>query len=147
MNEEEEIRIGIGERLWRRAEEVIDPFGDTDREVLPTEAHRFILFFAAQAKWPFILLLLVGGLAGAVDAGLYWGLGRLIDLLDTSTPETLIADHWPMLAGLFFLVLFARAAVMLANTVIEEQVISPSFYQRVRWQSFRRVMDQPYEFY
>src|SRR5690606_33279816 len=128
---------------WRRAEGVIDPFGDTEREVLPTEAYKFILFFAAQAKWPFILLLLIGGLAGIVAAGLYWALGRLIDILDTSTPATLLADHWPALLGLVFLVLFARAAVMLVNTVIEEQVIAPSFYQRVRWQSFRRVMDQP----
>ncbi|WP_163268804.1 ABC transporter ATP-binding protein [Chelativorans alearense] len=138
---------GLNERLWRRAEGVIDPFGDTEREVLPTDAFRFILFFATQAKWPFVLLLVIGGLAGVVDAGLYWGLGKLIDLLDTSTPATLIADHWPTLLGLAFLVLFARAGVMLVNTVIEEQVIAPSFYQRVRWQSFRRVMDQPYEFY
>ncbi|WP_173931947.1 ABC transporter ATP-binding protein [Chelativorans sp. Marseille-P2723] len=147
MGVNEEIRVSIGERLWRRAEGVIDPFGDTEREVLPQEAHKFILFFASQAKGPFILLLLVGGLAGAVDAALYWGLGRLIDLLDSSTPRTLVADHWPALLGLLFLVLFARAAVMIANTVIEEQVIAPSFYQRVRWQSFRRVMEQPYEFY
>ena len=145
--EGDDIRLSIGERLWRRAEGVINPFGDTEREVLPSEAFRFILFFARQAKGPFILLLVIGGLAGMVDAGLYWGLGKLIDILDTSTPATLLEDHWPMLAGLAFLVLFARAAVMLANTVLEEQVIAPSFYQRVRWQSFRRVMDQPYEFY
>ncbi|MCT8999957.1 ABC transporter ATP-binding protein [Chelativorans intermedius] len=143
----DEERPGLSERLWRRAEGVIDPFGDTEREVLPTDAFRFILFFAAQAKGPFILLLLIGGLAGAVDASLYWGLGKLIDILDASTPDTLLAEHWPVLLGLGFLVLFARAAVMLANTVLEEQVIAPSFYQRVRWQAFRRVMDQPYEFY
>ena len=138
---------GVTERLWRQAEGVIDPFGDTEHEVLPREAHKFILFFAAQAKWPFILLLVAGGLTGAVDAGLYWGLGWLIDLLDTSSPATLLAEHWPALVVLAVLVMFARAAVMIVNTVIEEQVIAPSFYQRVRWQSFRRVMDQPYEFY
>jgi ATP-binding cassette subfamily B protein/ATP-binding cassette subfamily B multidrug efflux pump len=31
--------------------------------------------------------------------------------------------------------------------VLEQQVIVPSFYQLVRWQSFRRVIEQPYEFY
>src|SRR5690606_32858835 len=45
------------------------------------------------------------------------------------------------------LVLFVRAAVMIANAVMEQQVIVPNFYQLVRWQSFRRVMDQPYDFY
>ncbi|WP_274426538.1 ABC transporter ATP-binding protein [Chelativorans sp. YIM 93263] len=147
MSQEEETRSGPGEGLWRRAEGVIDPFGDTPREVLPAEARDFIWFFATQAKWPFILLLTAGGLMGAVDAGLYWGLGWLIDLLDTSSPETLLAENWLALVALAALVLVGRAAIMIGNTILEEQVIAPSFYQRVRWQAFRRVIEQPYEFY
>jgi ABC-type multidrug transport system, ATPase and permease components len=140
-------RTGFWDRFWSRAENAIDAFGDTDRPVLPREAARFILFFALQAKGAFLLLLILGGLSGAVDAGLYWGMGHLIDLMDTSTPETLIADHWHELLALALLVLVVRSLVMVANTVIEEQIITPAFYQRVRWQAFRRVMDQPYEFY
>ncbi|WP_082143890.1 ABC transporter ATP-binding protein [Nitratireductor soli] len=135
------------EPLWRSVEGVIDPFGDTQRAVLPVKAHEFILFFARQAKWPFILLLIAGGLMGAVDAGLYWALGYLIDLLDASSPATLIADHWTKLAVFLALLLVVRAVVIIGNTVLEEQVIVPAFYQRVRWQAFRRVMEQPYEFY
>lgn len=133
--------------LWRKAEDVIEPFGDTDREVLPARASSFIWFFATQAKWPFIILLVAGGLMGFVDAALYWGLGWLIDVLDRTEPGNLLAEHGLMLAGLLLLVLVARAAIMIFNTVLEEQVIAPSFYQRVRWQAFRRVIDQPYEFY
>ena len=72
--------------LWRSVEGAIDPFHDTDREVLPADAWRFILYFANQAKGPFILLLITGGLAGVVDAAMYWSVGWLIDLLDASTP-------------------------------------------------------------
>jgi ABC-type multidrug transport system fused ATPase/permease subunit len=50
-------------------------------------------------------------------------------------------------AFLAVLVLVVRAAVMIANAVVEQQVVVPNFYQMVRWQSFRRVMEQPYEFY
>jgi ABC-type multidrug transport system fused ATPase/permease subunit len=143
----DEQRSGLSEGLWRRAENTINAFGDTDRPVLPKDAARFILFFAKQAKGPFLLLLLIGGISGAVDAGLYWGLGRLIDILDAASPATLLANHWMELTALAVLVLFVRAAIMIVNTVMEEQVITPAFYQRVRWQAFRRVMDQPYEFY
>ena len=142
-----ERRAGITERMWRRAEGVIDPFRDTDREVLPREALRFIFFFANQARWPFALLLIIGGLSGAVDAALYWAVGWLIDILDASSPERLIADHWPELAAFLFLVLFVRAGVMIANAVVEQQVIVPHFFQLVRWQSFKRVIEQPYDFY
>ena len=138
---------GIRERLWRSVEGMIDPFTDTDREVLPRDALQFILFFARQAKLPFVLLLIIGGLAGAVDAGLYWAVGWLIDILDASSPATLLADYWPHLAAFLFLVLVVRAAVMIANALIEQQIIVPHFYQLVRWQSFRRVIEQPYEFY
>lgn len=135
------------ERLWEKAEGVIDPFRDAGQELLPREGWRFILHFARQAKGPFLLLLLIGGLAGSVDAVLYWSVGWLIDLLDASSPATLIADHWPALFGLLVLVLVVRAAMVIANAVIEQQVIVPHFYQLVRWQSFQRVIEQPYDFY
>ena len=138
---------GFAERIWRKAEGVIEPFADTEREVLPRDAWQFILFFARQAKGPFVLLLIVGGLSGAVDAALYWSLGWLIDLLETSSPTRLLADHWMEIAAFLLLVLVVRAAVMVANAIVEQQVIVPSFYQLVRWQSFRRVIEQPYSFY
>ena len=137
----------IGERIYAPFEDVVDAFADTEREVLPRDAWQFILFFARQAKFPFILLLIVGGLSGAVDAALYWSVGWLIDLLDASSPATLVQDYWPHLAAFLVLVVFIRAAVMIANAVVEQQVVVPNFYQMVRWQAFRRVMEQPYEFY
>ncbi len=36
---------------------------------------------------------------------------------------------------------------MIASAVVEQQVIVPGFYSMVRWQSFRRVIEQPYDFY
>ena len=43
---------GFRENLWRRFEGAVDAFQDTDREVLPKDAWRFILYFANQAKRP-----------------------------------------------------------------------------------------------
>ena len=138
---------GFRDRIWRSIEGAIDPFHDTDREVLPEDAWRFILYFANQAKGAFILLLITGGLAGAVDAAMYWSVGWLIDVLDASSPSMLLADHWPSLVGLLFLVLVIRTAVMVASAIVEQQVVVPGFYSMVRWQAFRRVIQQPYGFY
>ena len=137
----------ISDRLYGPFENVVDAFGDTDREVLPRDAWQFIIFFAKQARFPFILLLIAGGLSGAVDAALYWSVGWLIDILDASSPTTLLTDYWPHLVGFFVLVLVVRAFVMIGNAVVEQQIVVPNFYQSVRWQAFRRVMEQPYEFY
>ncbi|RJG44196.1 ABC transporter ATP-binding protein [Mesorhizobium sp. DCY119] len=138
---------GFSDRLWRRLEGWIDPFQDTDREVLPANAWRFILYFASQAKGPFILLLIVGGLSGAVDAALYWSVGWLIDLLDKTSPQALLTDHWPELVGLMALLLVVRSVVMIGGAIVEQQMVVPGFFSMVRWQAFRRVIEQPYDFY
>jgi len=133
--------------VWNRVERFVEPFSDTDRAILPKTAWGFILYFAKQARWPFILLLIVGGMVGTIDAVLYWSVGWLIDILESSTPATLIADHWHQLVGLAVLLLVIRAIVMVGAAVIEQQVIVPRFYTMIRWQSFRRVIEQPYTFY
>ena len=137
----------LSERLWALFENRIEPFGDGGDELLPKNAWAFIRHFAVQAKVPFILLLVTGGLSGAVDAALYWSVGWLIDILDTAGPAGLFSAHWRELAALFVLIGVVRTLVMIANAVIEQQVIVPPFFQMVRWQSFRRVIEQPYAFY
>jgi len=133
--------------VWNRVERFVEPFSDTDRAILPKTAWGFIFYFAKQARWPFIILLFVGGMVGSIDAVLYWSVGWLIDILESSTPATLIADHWHQLIGLAVLLLVIRAVVMVGAAVIEQQVIVPRFYTMIRWQSFRRVIEQPYTFY
>ncbi len=36
---------------------------------------------------------------------------------------------------------------MVASAVIEQQIIVPGFFSMVRWQAFKRVIEQPYDFY
>jgi ATP-binding cassette subfamily B protein/ATP-binding cassette subfamily B multidrug efflux pump len=144
---DETITPRLSERAWRRVENVIDPFADTDRAVLPKTAFGFIGYFARQAPVPFVLLLVAGGLTGAVDAGLYWALGKIIDILETTSPTALLTEYGWAILGYLLLVLLVRAIAMIFQTVVEEQTIAPNFYQRVRWQAFRRVIEQPYTFF
>ena len=137
----------LRERMWQAAEGIIEPFDDPGMPVLPQTAWGFIWYFAKQAKGPFIAMLVMGGLVGMVDAGLYWSVGWLIDLLDRSDPNTLIGENWPQLLALFLLVVVVRGVVMVVAAMMEQQVIAPRFYALVRWQSFRRVIEQPYTFY
>ncbi|MBC8130614.1 MAG: ABC transporter ATP-binding protein [Rhizobiaceae bacterium] len=147
------------DRFLQRFENVIPPFSDQDdgeasriRRVghldpLPRSTNAFIWHFASQAKWPFLGLLVTGGLTGAVEAVLYTGVGWVVDALATSTPATLVSDHFWMLLGLALLTLVGRSLVLFLAAVLEEQVIVPSFYNRVRWQAYRRLMEQPYSFF
>src|SRR5690606_35272053 len=125
MTKEED---GPRARLWRRFEGAIDAFHDTDREVLPDTAWQFILYFARQAKGPFLLLLIVAGLAGAAGAALCWSVGWLIDVRDSGDRGALFAEHWAELVGLLALLLLVRPLVMIGSAVVEQQVTVPGFY-------------------
>ncbi|MBO0902136.1 ABC transporter ATP-binding protein [Jiella sonneratiae] len=147
------------ERLLKRFETILDPFEDADAKgpdgvyrsghlaPLPAQTNAFIWHFAKQAKWPLIGLLIVGGLTGGIEAVLFTGVGWLVDALNRSTPDTLLRDHFWLIAGLLFVTLVGRALILFASSVLEEQVISPSFYNRIRWQSYRRLMEQAYTFF
>ncbi|MEM0899501.1 MAG: ABC transporter ATP-binding protein [Pseudomonadota bacterium] len=133
--------------VWNKVERFIDPFpGETD-DRLPDTAFGFIWYFAKKARGAFIALLIAGGVVGAVDAALYWGVGWLIDLLDNSSPATLIADHWPELATMLVVLVLVRALVLVIAAIIEQQIIVPRFYTLIRWRAFRAVADQSYGFF
>ncbi|MBB3935810.1 ABC transporter ATP-binding protein [Aureimonas phyllosphaerae] len=144
--------------LLRRFERIIDPYGDVEpdgaepRRVgalppLPQETNRFIWHFASEARWPFLALLVTGGLTGGVDAFLYAAVGRVVDALGSSSPATLLADHFWLLVTLAVTTLLLRTLVLFAASLLEQQVIVPSLYNRIRWQSYRRLMDQSYTFF
>ena len=151
------------DRLLKRFEGVLDPFGDGKDggrkgdgggqplvghlPPLPADTNRFIWHFAKQARWPLLGILFVGGLTALVDAALFTGVGWIVDALENSTPQTLFADYGAMLLGLAALTLVGRAAVLIAASILEEQIVAPSFYNRIRWESYRRLMDQSYTFF
>ncbi|KTR02599.1 multidrug ABC transporter ATP-binding protein [Aureimonas ureilytica] len=146
------------ERLLERFERVIDPYDDEGGESerarrvgtlrpLPANTNAFIWHFAREAKGPFIALLITGGLTGGVDALLYAAVGWVVDALGSSSPATLLADHWALLAGLAFLTLVLRTVILFAAAVLEQQIVTPSLYNRIRWQAYRRLMDQSYTFF
>ncbi len=152
------------DRLLQRFERVLDPFGDrrggegTQADAgrqplvghlppLPPDTNRFIWHFAKQAKGPLLGILFVGGLTALVDALLFTGVGWIVDALETTTPDRLFAEHGWLLFGLAALTLVGRAAVLIAASILEEQIVAPSFYNRIRWESYRRLMDQSYTFF
>ncbi|MEF2071649.1 ABC transporter ATP-binding protein [Consotaella aegiceratis] len=150
------------ERFLQRFENVVDPFGDEVSESgdaradrtghltpLPADPNRFIWHFAVYARWPLIGLLIAGGLAGATEAVLYTGVGWIVDALGQPGADkaaTLASEAW-LLAALAFLALIGRVVVLFVSSVLEEQVVEPNFYNLIRWQSYRRLMDQPYTFF
>jgi len=68
-------------RLFKAFENWIDPFAPTPNQDLPSDIGPFILYFLRQARWPFFVFMLIGGIVGLIEASLFYFVGRLIDTL------------------------------------------------------------------
>lgn len=83
--------------ILRRFETWIDPFRPRANLQPPRSTLGFIWFYIGQARMPFIAMLILGGTSAAIEAALFWFVGRLVDILGSITPGAgwngLLAAH------------------------------------------------------
>lgn len=137
--------------LFRYFENWISPFAHKDDLRPPATTTGFIWFYLRQAKAPFIAMLVLGGLTAAIEAALFWFVGRLVDLLATVKPGEgwpgLLAAHGWELFGMLVLIAVVRFVVTLLTALTDQQIITPGFYNMVRWQSYMHVARQSLSFF
>jgi len=136
--------------ILRLFETWIDPFRARDNLQPPRSTFGFIAFYIGQAKWPFIAMLILGGMSAAIEAALFWFVGRLVDILSTIKPgagwSTLLAAHGGEIFGMLALIGIVRFVVAFLIALIDQQVITPGFYNLARWQSYLHVSRQSLAF-
>ncbi len=132
----------------------VDPFREPDRLRPPSTTLGFLWHYARQAKWPLAASLVVGGLLPLVEAGLFYFTGRLVDILDQAGKggverswSALVQAAGPELLFMGITVLVIRLVVTALNTLLEEQVMGPNFYNLIRWQANSYVLRQSYGFF
>jgi ATP-binding cassette subfamily B multidrug efflux pump len=139
------------DRLNALFERWIDPYRVPREPQPPADAVAFFWYFLKQARMPFFVMLLLGGAVALVEASLFYFVGRLVDLLDSSVQAEgwsgLIARHGPELAFMLAVVLGFRLLVTWASALIEEQTVNVGFYNMVRWQSYAHVSRQSLSFF
>jgi ATP-binding cassette subfamily B multidrug efflux pump len=138
-------------RFFRYFENWIQPFAHKDDLRPPDNTFGFIWFYISQAKAPFFAMLVLGGVTAAIEAALFWFVGRLVDILSTIKPEEgwpgLIAQHGWELVGMLVLIGVVRFFVTMLTALVDQQIITPGFYNLVRWQSYMHVARQSLSFF
>lgn len=137
--------------LFRFFENRIQPFAPRADLRPPKGTIAFIWFYVRQAKFPFFAMLVLGGMTAAIEAALFWFVGRLVDILASIDRAQgwsgLLAQHGWELAGMLVLIGLVRFLVTMATAVVDQQIITPGFYNLVRWQSYQHVARQSISFF
>ena len=129
----------------------LDPFARSDNLRPPEKTWAFVWFYVSQAKFAFFLMAIFGGAVAMLEAGLFWFVGRLVDLLDTVPKDAgwdgLLAAHGGELLVMALIVLVGRFVVVTVGALVEEQVIVLNFFNLVRWQAHAHVARQSLSFF
>ena len=107
----------------------------------------FLWHFARQAKWLFVALFVVELLVALGDSAVPWFMGRVVTMVTKLPPEHFLAEGWPWLLGMAFVVLIARPAVTLTRYLITNQAIAAPFTGLIRWQAHWHVVRQSWAFF
>jgi len=125
----------------------VDPFAMSANKAPPRGGLAFLLYFVRQVRWPFVLMLVLGGLTAVVEVTIYSFIGTIVDMLQEETRNTLFQTYGPTLLGMAFVVLVLRAVIAIMTALVEEQVVVPGFFNLVRWQSHQQVMGQSLSYF
>ncbi len=129
----------------------IDPFARRQDYQPPSSTSGFLRHYVGQAKGAFAAMLALGGLVALLEAAMFYFVGRLVDVLDTTEPSAgwdgLIATHGPTLAFMLCVVLVGRFVVVTLAALVEEQTVVPGFFNLVRWQAHAHVSRQDLSFF
>ncbi|SMC62467.1 ABC transporter ATP-binding protein [Rhizobium sp. RU36D] len=113
----------------------------------PSGLLSFYWFFVRQARGLFVVLAAASLLVAVVDAAIPVLMGKLVEAVTSSTPQTVFADGWPLISGLIGLVLIIKPIVTALQALVLNQAIAPGVTNMVRWQSHWHVIRQNISFF
>lgn len=130
--------------MFRFFENLVDPYAayeETDtppRRLLP-----FLLDYARPFRGVFVATALLTTAVAAMEVGLIWYVGRIVDLLNDGTPVEVMRAHGAEFLLAALAVLLIRPIVSGADVALLHNTILPNFNTVIRWRSHRHVLRQP----
>ncbi|WP_417700114.1 ABC transporter ATP-binding protein [Pseudophaeobacter sp.] len=128
--------------MFRFFENLVDPYCDyRETDQPPTRLWPFLKAYTEPFRMVFILTACMSVVVAAIEVGLIYYMGRVVDLL-SKTPEQVWQQHGTelILVGLFILLL--RPILQLADVLLLNNAILPNFGTLIRWRAHKHVLRQ-----
>ncbi len=113
----------------------------------PAGLGAFYWHHARQARGLVVALFAAGLVVALVDTTIPVFVGRVVTMVSSRTPHSVLHDSWRQLLGMALVLLLVRPAAMLVQNLITNQAIIPSFSNLIRWQSHWHVVRQSWTFF
>ncbi len=133
--------------MLRRFEALLQPTAGTPAPPPTDGLLRFYWHFIGQARWFAVSLFAFGGMIAVLDTMIPTFIGRIVGLVSTHAPETLVRDTWPQLLMMAAVLGLARPITFLAHNIVVNQIVNPSVTNLIRWQNHWHVVRQSWTFF
>ena len=133
--------------MFRRIENLLDPTAPPPLLAPPDRLGGFYWHFIRQVRPQLAALFLAGLCVALLDATIPVFLGRIVGLLTTHNPETLFAESGTTLLAMAVVLLIARPAAIITQSIITNLIVTPGLTNLVRWQSHFHLVRQGWGFF
>ncbi len=128
-------------------ESLLDPTAGVPAPPPVAGLSRFYWHFIRQVRGLTVALFVCGGLIAVLDTMIPAFIGRVVGLVSTHTPETLLRDDGAVLLGMAAVLLIVRPLSFMAHIVLVNQIVNPGFSNLIRWQNHWHVVRQSWTFF
>ncbi|MBI1775105.1 MAG: ABC transporter ATP-binding protein [Proteobacteria bacterium] len=133
--------------MFRFVESLLEPTRLPPETPPPAGLMAFYWHYARQARFLLVALFLAGFLVAMLDTTIPVFIGRVVTLVATHAPGTLVEEMWPQFLGMAVILLVARPLALLLQNLITNQVMAAGLSNLVRWQSHWHVVRQGWNFF
>ncbi|WP_170480965.1 ABC transporter ATP-binding protein [Ruegeria arenilitoris] len=128
--------------MFRYFENLVDPFVAYDEvDKPPTQLWPFMLDYSRPFFRVFVWAGLISVVVAAVEIGLIYYMGRVVDLLGKS-PAEVWRDHGTELLLVAAFVLLLRPLLHVIDVLLLNNTILPNFGTLIRWRAHKHVLRQ-----
>ena len=128
-------------------EKGINPFPPEDAGRPPAAVYAFCRFYTKGLEPWLILLALLTAVLAVAEALLFGLLGKVVDWLALSDPETFLAQSWLSLIAMTVFLLGLFPVLTAAHSLVLHQTLYANFPMRVRWMMHRYLLKQSYSYF
>lgn len=128
--------------MFRYFENLVDPYIDyPEEDVPPTKLWPFLKAYSQPFKVVFFWTAVLSILVAAIEIGLIYYMGRVVDLL-SGTPEQVWTNNGTELILLALFIILLRPLMHVLDVMLLNNAVLPNFGTLIRWRAHKHVLRQ-----
>lgn len=128
-------------------ERVVNPFPEEIPQQPPKGIYQFCRYFTKGLEPWLITMAILTALVAIAEASLFGILGKVVDLLVASDPQTFVQDSWTSIVVMSVFILIVIPVLASLHSLVVHQTLMGNFPMAVRWMAHRYLLNQSYGFF